>query len=135
MIAAPARAWSLTGAPMLALGGLLLAAAVALDAYAAHAAVALDSERLHTAARYLALHGLALLALARPLGAAMLVALSMAIAGCLLFVGSLLAEVAWDWSTRAAPWGGSLMILGWLLVALSGAVAAWRGRRIPERPA
>jgi uncharacterized membrane protein YgdD (TMEM256/DUF423 family) len=109
---------------MLALGGLLLAAAVALDAWAAHAVAEAASTRLHTAARYLAIHGLGLLALWRTAGRWLVAASMLAVSGCLVFTGSLLASVGLGWSTAAAPWGGSLMILGWLGVAATGLRAA-----------
>lgn len=108
------------GALMLALAGVLLATAVVVDALAAHAAADGAGTRLHTAARYLAIHGLALLALWRSASRWLAAALMLAVCGCLLFAGSLAAAVGLGWTTAAAPWGGSLMILGWLGVAANG---------------
>lgn len=124
---------TVTGALMLALAGFLLATAVALDALAAHALGDIAGARLHTAARYLAIHGLALLALWRSTGRWLAAALMLAVGGCLIFAGSLLAAVGLGWPTTAAPWGGSLMILGWLGVAASGLHAAFLAKRLANR--
>ena len=99
-----------------AAGSVLAAAAVALAAYAAHGADAAAQPRLAQAAAFAFGHGLALAALAplapgRP-GRLALVAL---LAGVLLFSGSLAAGALLGTPTALAPFGGLLMIGGWLL--------------------
>jgi uncharacterized membrane protein YgdD (TMEM256/DUF423 family) len=104
----------------LAAGGAIYAAAgVGLAAYAAHVAVALDASRLQTAALFAFGHGVALAALAQTtrgrLGRLALLALW---AGALLFAGSLAAAVFLHWPTVLAPYGGMLLVGGWLLYAI-----------------
>lgn len=108
-----------TGARLLAAsGGLLAALAVALSAYAAHVADDVSQSRLQTAAVFAFGHGVALAALAPPnvrrLG---LVALSLVLIGVLVFSGGLASAYFLGTSTRFLPYGGSLMILAWLLYA------------------
>lgn len=99
-----------------AAGSLLAALSVALSAYAMHAAAPAARERLLLAAAFGFGHGAALAALAplaqRP-GA--LCAQALLLAGVLLFAGSLVAAVLLSAPTVLAPYGGGLMILGWLL--------------------
>lgn len=104
-----------------ALGALAGAAGVALAAYAAHAAAG-DAQRwLYTAAAMAALHG-ALLVVYTPGGARLGGFARLAfLAGILLFSGSLVAAHMFGLPTRLAPAGGSLLIAGWLLVALDRA--------------
>lgn len=101
-----------------AIGSLLAGLSVALSAYAMHAAAASDQERLLQAAIFAFLHGLALTALAplaqRPTG---LLALAMLLGGVFLFSGSLLAAALMGLEPALAPFGGSLLIAGWLLHA------------------
>ena len=61
-------------------------------------------------------HGLALAALA-PFAHAGIgrIALATMLAGVLLFSGSLAGGGLLGWSTALAPFGGTLMLLGWLL--------------------
>lgn len=106
-----------------ACGGLLAAAAVALSAYAAHGVSAAAQPHLQLAAVFGFGHGVALAALARgPLRRLALGALLMLLAGVILFAGGLAAEHALQVPAHTAPFGGSLLIGGWLLYA----VDAWR---------
>lgn len=99
-------------------GAFGCAAAVALGAHAAHA-VGADQDRLQTASLYLFLHGLALLVLSAGSASVLLrAALSAMLLGMLLFCGSLAAAALLDGSTMLAPWGGGLLILAWLLLAV-----------------
>ena len=103
------------------------AAAVALGAYAAHAADELARGRLQTAVDYLFVHVLALLvlrSLTTPLGT--LVRMLMLL-GCGLFSGTLIGAAVLGGPTAAAPFGGSLLILAWLLAA----VVLWRRASLP----
>lgn len=105
--------------PLAAAGALSAAAAVALAAYAAHGVDGEAQLRLQTAAIQAFGHGLALALLAptvvRRLGRA---ALSVLLLGMLLFCGSLAGNVLLGWPTVAAPFGGMLLIVGWLLLAV-----------------
>lgn len=107
----PARLLAATGA-------VLAACAVGLSAYAAHAVAAETRVQLQTAAIFAFGHGIALATLAprsaRRLGLAALALLAL---GTLLFSGSLVARHAFGTSTALAPFGGTLMILAWLLHA------------------
>jgi len=100
-------------------GALCAAAAVALSAYAAHAAQGPAQARLQTAALFAFGHGLALAVLA-PLATrgSTRLALAMLYAGMLLFAGSLVLNVLAQWPTTLAPFGGILLIAGWLLYAV-----------------
>lgn len=102
-----------------AIGALGCAIAVGLGAYAMHATASpQDHERLALAAVFLFAHGLALAALA---SAAMprlrRIGLFVLLAGTVLFSGSLVAAALFAIEPMLAPAGGSLLILGWLLVA------------------
>ena len=101
-----------------AIGSLMAGLSVAMCAYAFHAAAPAASARLLQAAVFAFLHGLALTALAplaqRPAG---LLALAMLLGGVFLFCGSLLAVVVLGLAPTLAPFGGALMISGWLLHA------------------
>lgn len=100
-------------------GGLLAAVSIALAAYASHGVGGAVQARLQLAAVFGFGHGLALAALAsraaRTLGR---LALLGWLAGALLFSGSLAASHWLGSSTALAPLGGSLLILGWLLLAV-----------------
>ena len=93
-----------------AIGSLLAGLSVALSAYAMHAAEPAAQGRLLQAAVFGFAHGLA----QRPVG---LLALAMLLAGVFLFCGSLLAAALLALSPMLAPFGGALMIAGWLLHA------------------
>ena len=102
--------------PLAAAGAVLCAVAVALSAYAAHAAAGPDQSRLQTAALFAFGHGLALAAFApRAASRGMRAALFTLLAGVLLFSGSLVAEALFGLRPRLAPFGGTLLIAGWLL--------------------
>ena len=106
-------------------GALLAAVAVALAAYAAHGVDdPLAQSRLQTAALHAFGHG-AVLAVLGPasmnrLGRA---ALYVLLLGVLLFSGSVAGAALWGLPTTLAPFGGMLMIGGWLLHGLD----RWRG--------
>lgn len=99
-------------------GAVLAAAATALAAYAAHGADGEIRAHLYMAALFAFGNGIGLAALAprttRRLG---LLALTALLAGTLLFAGSLVSAKLLGEPTMAAPWGGGLMIGGWLLLA------------------
>ncbi len=100
------------------IGALMAGVSVALAAYAAHAVDAAVQERLQSAAWFAFGHGIALGALApravRRVGLAGLVSLA---AGTAMFSGSLIAAHFFSTPTTLAPFGGGLMMLGWLLWA------------------
>lgn len=103
-----------------AAGALLAAVAVALSAYAAHGAEGEARAGLQTAALFAFGHGLALVALARArLSRTSLAALAMLLAGTLLFSGALVSKHLLGGPSATAPFGGSVLILGWLLCAVS----------------
>ena len=100
-----------------ATGAWLCAIAVALAAYASHAVAGPMQARLQTAALFAFSHGLALVVLtprasSRPLR----IGIAALLAGVLLFSGSLAAEALLGLRPRLAPFGGMLLIGGWLLV-------------------
>ena len=103
-----------------AFGALACGIAVGMGAYAMHAAlVALNHERLSIAALFLFAHGLALATLApgatsrvRQIG------LCIVMIGTILFAGSLALAALLGIAPALAPLGGSVLMLGWLLVAL-----------------
>lgn len=101
-----------------AAGAVIAAAAVALSAYAAHAAQGDTRASLYTAAIIAFGHGVALAALAPRMATRIdLVALSGLLLGTLLFSGSLVLHHAFLLPVRLAPFGGSVLILSWLLHA------------------
>lgn len=99
-----------------AAGSLLCAACVALAAYATHGAEDAAKGWLVQASAFGFAHGFALAALA-PLAVRRnaLIALLMLLAGTLLFSGSLAGAALAGWPTALAPFGGGLLIAGWLL--------------------
>ncbi|WP_058834261.1 DUF423 domain-containing protein [Luteimonas abyssi] len=108
----PGPAW------LAAAGAVCAALGVGLSAYAAHAVDGPAQARLSLAALFAFGHGVALAALgARRRHTLAQVALCMLLLGMLLFSGSLAGAVLAGWGTRAAPWGGMLMMLGWLVLA------------------
>lgn len=98
-------------------GALCAAAAVALAAYAAHGVTGVAQSRLWLAAVFAFGHGLALAVLAPAAGKFGRFALSLLYFGVLLFSGSLVFNVLAQWPTTLAPFGGILLIIGWLLYA------------------
>ncbi|MEO5596308.1 MAG: DUF423 domain-containing protein [Lysobacteraceae bacterium] len=104
-------------------GALACAVAVALGAYASHVAEAVAQHRLALAALFAFGHGLAVLALAPHANARVQrLALFGLLMGTLLFSGSLALAALFGISTVLAPFGGSLMILGWLVYAVGIAI-------------
>ena len=105
-------------------GSVLAGLSVALAAYAAHAGLGDKAQgSLQQAALFGFGHGVALAALA-PLAVRRLAwfgLLAIAV-GTLLFSGSLVLGALFGVSAGAAPFGGMLMILGWLLHA----IGQWR---------
>ena len=102
-------------------GALLAMLAIAFSAWASHGlAPGREQDNVLIACLYAFGHG-ALLAVHAPRACSRLArtALWLLLAGVLLFSGSLSAGALLDWSTRAAPVGGMLMMLGWLLLSLS----------------
>ncbi|MFD0726672.1 DUF423 domain-containing protein [Lysobacter brunescens] len=100
-------------------GAVFASAGVVLSAYAAHAAEIAARASLQSAALFALLHGVALAALSRHAARRTgLVALFMLALGTLLFSGTLVAAHAFGMPTRPAPFGGMLLILGWLLFAI-----------------
>lgn len=102
-----------------AAAAVLAAACVALLAYASHGSEGEAQARLQTAAMFGFGHGVAIAALApwsrRRLARLALLTL---LAGVLLFSGSLVLNVFAQGSTALAPFGGGLLIGGWLLWAV-----------------
>ncbi|GAB3732346.1 DUF423 domain-containing protein [Luteimonas pelagia] len=102
-----------------AAGAMLAAAGTALAAYAAHGADGEVRAHLYMAALFAFGNGVALAALApraaRPGGA---VPLLLLLSGTVLFAGSLVAARLFGVPSMAAPWGGMLMIVGWLVLAV-----------------
>ena len=118
--AAPSRRGvSLFGRLVAAAGALCAGAGVALAAYASHGAGGQAASWLQTAALFAFGHGVALALLAPvPARVLRLVATGLLLAGMLLFSGSLVAAALLGWPTALAPFGGTLMMLGWLLLAV-----------------
>jgi uncharacterized membrane protein YgdD (TMEM256/DUF423 family) len=104
--------------PFILAAGLFGAAGVALSAAAAHA----GGGNIATAANFLLFHAPALLALS-VLGAGKVLRAGgwILLVGVLLFSGDLLARhyIGDRLFPMAAPAGGTLMILGWLVIAAS----------------
>jgi uncharacterized membrane protein YgdD (TMEM256/DUF423 family) len=101
-----------------ALAALVCGAAVALGAYAAHVADPQARQRLALAALFAFGHGLAMIALRARCGALAGATRACFLAGIALFAGSLAGAALLGTSTRLAPIGGSLLMLGWLLAAI-----------------
>lgn len=99
-------------------GALCAAAAVALAAYAAHGTTGEAQSRLWLAAVFAFGHGLALVVLAPAARGLGRLAMSLLYLGVLLFSGSLVFNVLAYWPTTLAPFGGALLIIGWLLYAV-----------------
>jgi uncharacterized membrane protein YgdD (TMEM256/DUF423 family) len=100
-------------------GAAMAAAGVALSAYGAHAADADAQGRLASAALFALVHGAALAALSRQTRRGLgLFALVLLLLGTLLFSGTLVAAHLFALPTRPAPFGGVMMIAGWLLYAV-----------------
>jgi len=98
-------------------GALACGLAVALGAYASHVAQSQDAKRLAIAALFAFGHGLALVVLHARGSRFAVVALACIAAGILLFSGSLALAVFAGTPTVLAPLGGSLLMLGWGILA------------------
>ncbi|HET6434902.1 MAG TPA: DUF423 domain-containing protein [Xanthomonadaceae bacterium] len=110
---------SRTSAPLAAAGALCAATAVALGAYAAHGGLGDDRALVQTAAAVAFGHGIALAALGRgPAGRLRALALAALLLGTLLFAGSVALHALAGLPVAAAPFGGGLLIVGWLLLAV-----------------
>jgi len=106
-----------------ALGALYAAAGIALSAYAAHAVLGENASRMQTAALFAFGHGVALAALAHvPGNRRTLIGMLAIAAGVVLFAGSLVGRVVLHWPATFAPFGGMLLIGGWLVFA----IGQWR---------
>ena len=107
-----------------AIGSVMAGMSVALAAYAVHGADGEAQARLVQAAAFAFGHGVALAALA-PLAQRRsgLTALLAMLLGVLLFSGSLIGAALLSLPTTLAPFGGMLMIGGWLLHGWD----RWRG--------
>ncbi|PZO90482.1 MAG: DUF423 domain-containing protein [Sphingomonas sanxanigenens] len=100
------------------LAALSAAIAVGAGAYAAHGAAGQAADWLRTGAFYQLVHAVAVIAVAgRWRGSAWLL-----LGGATIFAGTLYAMAfsAPHWLGAITPIGGAGMILGWILVALSG---------------
>ena len=106
---------------LVATGAVGCGLAVALGAYAMHATLpAHGHERLTIAAAFLFAHGLALAALAPQATTRWSrISLYVLLIGTILFAGSLVLAVTAGVDPALAPFGGGLLILGWLLFALA----------------
>jgi len=100
------------------IGALACGAAVGVGAYAMHGALTPQNhERLAVAAVFLFAHGLALAALAPGTRSRLRQAGFLALMiGTILFAGSLALAALLGIAPTLAPIGGSLLMLGWLLV-------------------
>ena len=110
-----AHANSVQGRWLAAGGGVYAAISVALAAYAAHGAAGPQQAHLYLAALFAFGHGIALAALAPRAQRRMArLALSALWLGVLLFSGSLAANAVAGWPVALAPFGGGLLVAGWL---------------------
>ena len=113
-VAFPSTRWLRAG------GAVLAGLGVALAAYASHGASEGARVNLQTAALFAFGHGIALAALARGVASRLsLAALAMLLVGTLVFAGALVARSLWGVSSAPAPFGGMVLIVGWLLYAAS----------------
>jgi len=99
-------------------GALACGAAVGIGAYTMHGALApQDHGRLVIAAVFLFAHGLALASLAPGSRSRLRLAGFFALMiGTILFAGSLVLAAMLGIAPTLAPFGGSLLMLGWLLI-------------------
>ena len=100
------------------IGALCAGCGVALAAYASHGAEGAMQLRLQTAAAFAFGHGLALAALAPRVASRLAhAALVLLLVGMVVFCGGLVAATLLGVGAAVAPFGGTLLILGWLLYA------------------
>ena len=102
------------------IGALACGVAVGIGAYAMHTALTPQNhDRLAIAALFLFAHGLALAALAPRTALRMRQAgLCVLMIGTILFSGSLVFAALLGIAPVLAPFGGGLLMLGWLLIAV-----------------
>lgn len=100
-----------------AFAAAICAMSVALGAYASHVASAQDQKRLAIAAIFAFANGLALIVVSPRESRLATASKWFVLSGIVLFCGSLAGAGLFSTPTTAAPLGGSLLILGWLLVA------------------
>ena len=100
------------------IGALGCSIAIGISAYAMHAALTPQNhERLAIAAVFLFAHGLALASLAPGARSRLRQAGFLALMiGTILFAGSLVLAALLGIAPTLAPFGGSLLMLGWLLI-------------------
>jgi len=107
------------------LAAMLCAASVALAAYASHAALPAQASRLGLAAAFAFGHGLALILIAGRRSRLAGLSRLLLLLGIVGFSGGLCFAVFMDARAATAPLGGSLLILGWLVLAFD----LWRSPR------
>ena len=104
---------------------MLAAIAVAAGAFGAHALraqlSAQDTETWRTAANYLLIHGVALVAIGLHGSGGLKIPGVLLLCGCVMFSSSLFILVLANarWLGAVTPIGGALMIAGWVLAALA----------------
>lgn len=114
MATSRSRSW------MEAAGALCCALALALGAYAAHGLDAVSRARIEPALLYLLLHGAVLVLLGPHSNTRWKrAALAAWLLGMGLFCGSLILSVLAGWPTTLAPFGGMLLIAGWILQGIA----------------
>jgi uncharacterized membrane protein YgdD (TMEM256/DUF423 family) len=91
---------------------------VALGAYASHVAQATDARRLALAALFAFGHGLALIVLCTRTSRLAIGSMICLALGVMLFSGSLALAVFLGTPTALAPFGGSLLMVGWSILAV-----------------
>jgi len=100
-----------------ALAAVICALSVALGAYASHVASPQDQKHLAIAAIFAFANGLALIVVSPRDSRLATMSRWCLLGGIILFSGSLAGAALFSTSTAAAPVGGSLLIIGWLLAA------------------
>lgn len=101
-----------------AFAALSCGVSVALGAYASHVAQAQDARRLALAALFAFAHGLALIVIGTRSSRLARASMACFAAGILLFSGSLALAAFFGLPTVLAPFGGSLLMLGWGILAV-----------------
>jgi uncharacterized membrane protein YgdD (TMEM256/DUF423 family) len=99
-------------------GALACGLSVALGAYASHVAQAPDAKRLALAALFAFGHGLASIILSPRTSRTAILSMLCFLFGVILFSGSLASAALFATSTALAPFGGSLLMLGWGILAV-----------------
>ncbi|MGE3389092.1 MAG: DUF423 domain-containing protein [Gammaproteobacteria bacterium] len=115
---------------IIAIACLMGAGAVVLGALGAHAFRGWMSqhafESYSTAVHYLMIHAVAILAASRMKGSDegnrfLEIGMVGLVVGTLVFSGGLVGWTVgeWRWARRCAPWGGTILILAWLSLAIA----------------